>query len=135
MKIAVMPGDDIGPEITEAALTVLRVADSKFQLGLQFEMHEVGMASHRRIGTTISDAVVARAKQADGVLPGPAGMSAYPPVPGEASRQKMRRIGNRYDAPVARCLGFVLIGSSVVVPKFAIRWVDHGSGLRNHKPH
>ena len=94
MKIAVLPGDDIGPEITDAALTVLRAADSKFRLGLEFEMHEVGMVSHRRVGTTISDAVVAAAKHADGVLLGPAGMSAYPPasegggnVPGTIRKQ------------------------------------------------
>jgi 3-isopropylmalate dehydrogenase len=80
MTIAVLPGDDIGPEITEAALTVLRAADSKFHLRLEFEMHEVGMASHRRIGTTISDSVVEAARAADGVLLGPAGMSAYPPL-------------------------------------------------------
>ncbi len=94
MKIAVLPGDDIGPEITEAALTVLRAADAKFRLGLAFEIHDVGMASHRRIGTTLSDAVIDAARRANGVLLGPAGMTAYPPaseggrnVPGTVRKQ------------------------------------------------
>lgn len=53
MKLAVLPGDDIGPEITEATLKVLRTADLRFSLGLEFDMHQVGMAAHRRSGTTL----------------------------------------------------------------------------------
>ena len=80
MKIAVLPGDDIGPEITEAALTILRAADAKFGLGLEFDTHEVGMALYHRIGTTLTDEIVESVKSADGILLGPAGMTAYPPV-------------------------------------------------------
>ncbi len=80
MKISVLPGDDIGPEITEATLGMLQAANAKFDLGLEFTNHVVGMASYRKIGTTLSDDVIADAKAADGVLLGPAGMSAYPPV-------------------------------------------------------
>ncbi|MBI5111255.1 MAG: isocitrate/isopropylmalate dehydrogenase family protein [Rhodovulum sp.] len=80
MKIAVLPGDDIGPEITDATLAVLRTVDDVHRLGLDFEIHEVGMASHRRCGTTLPDRVVEMARAADGVLLGPAGMTAYPPL-------------------------------------------------------
>ena len=34
MKIAVLPGDDIGPEITDATLAVLEAADRRFDLDL-----------------------------------------------------------------------------------------------------
>jgi 3-isopropylmalate dehydrogenase len=80
MKLAVLPGDDIGPEITEAALEVLRAADRRYGLGLEFEMHEVGMAAHRRYGTTLPQATLEAARSADGVLLGPGGMTAYPPA-------------------------------------------------------
>lgn len=80
MKIAVLPGDDIGPEITEAALTVLGAADKRFALGLQFDVHEVGMASHRRSGTTLPDSALKATFDADAVLLGPGGMTEYPPV-------------------------------------------------------
>ncbi|MES0179041.1 isocitrate/isopropylmalate family dehydrogenase [Mesorhizobium sp. M0025] len=80
MRIAVLPGDDIGPEITEASLTVLNEADKRFGLGLQFDVHEVGMASHRRSGTTLPDAALKATVDADGVLLGPGGMTEYPPV-------------------------------------------------------
>lgn len=80
MKLAVLPGDDIGPEITAAALTVLDAVDSRFGLGLEYEQHEVGMAAHRRLGTTLPEAALAAARAADGIILGPAGMSAYPPA-------------------------------------------------------
>jgi 3-isopropylmalate dehydrogenase len=80
MKLAVLPGDDIGPEITESALRVLRAADTRFALGLEFDEYEVGMASHRRLGTTLPDAALQAAREADGILLGPGGMTAYPPV-------------------------------------------------------
>ena len=79
MRIAVLPGDDIGPEITEATLTVLRAVDQAHSLDLNFEVHEVGMAAHRKFGTTLPDTVIEKARDADGILLGPAGITAYPP--------------------------------------------------------
>ncbi len=94
MKIAVLPGDDIGPEITEAAVAVAKIASERFGLGLRFETHEVGMAAHRKGGTTMPDAALAAARAADGIILGPAGMTAYPPreqgginVPGTVRKQ------------------------------------------------
>jgi len=80
MKIAVLPGDDIGPEITEAAVAVLEAADKEFGLKLNLELHEVGMAAHRRCGTTLPDSAFNAAQAADGVLLGPAGVTNYPAV-------------------------------------------------------
>jgi len=80
MKLAILPGDDIGPEIVDATLMALAAADRRFGLELQFEPHEVGMASHRRNGTTLPERVIEAAIAADGVVLGPAGMTAYPPI-------------------------------------------------------
>lgn len=80
MKIALLPGDDIGPEISEATRQVLEVADRHLNLGLEFDVHEVGMDSYRRSGTTLPDSVIEACVAADGVVLGPGGMSAYPPV-------------------------------------------------------
>jgi 3-isopropylmalate dehydrogenase len=79
MRLVVMPGDDVGPEITAAALVGLEAADRTFGLGLELATVEVGMASHRRNGTTLTDAALAAALAADGVILGPCGMTAYPP--------------------------------------------------------
>jgi len=80
VNIVVMPGDDIGPEIVGAALDVLRAADAAHTLGLRFTEIEVGMASHRRNGTTLTDAAIQAALDADGVILGPCGMTDYPPL-------------------------------------------------------
>jgi len=79
LRILVLEGDGIGPEITGATLTVLRAADRKFVLGLSFETATIGWASHKVAGTTFPDAVEQKAKEADGVLLGPVSHNDYPP--------------------------------------------------------
>ena len=79
MNVLVLPGDDIGPEITAAALSVLERANAVHSLGLEFETREVGMASYRRARTTLPDSIVDEALAADGVVLGPCGMTEYPP--------------------------------------------------------
>ncbi len=78
--LLVLPGDGIGPEIVAATVEVLEAADRQFGLGLAYETAEIGFASLRNAGTTISDAVVERAKQAAGVVLGPVSHNDYPPV-------------------------------------------------------
>ena len=57
IRILVLEGDGIGPEITAATLAVLRAADAKFGLGLAFESAAIGWASHKAAGSTFPDAV------------------------------------------------------------------------------
>ncbi len=80
MDIVVMAGDDIGPEIVSAAMDVVKAADAGFSLGLRFTEVEVGMASHRKNGTTLTESAFQAAAQADGVIVGPCGMTDYPPL-------------------------------------------------------
>jgi len=79
MNILVLPGDDIGPEITAAALAVLERANAVYSLGLKFELRDVGVASYKKIGTTLPDSIVDEALAADAVVLGPCGMTDYPP--------------------------------------------------------
>ncbi len=80
MNLVVMAGDDIGPEIIAAAMAVVKAADAEFSLGLRFTDIEVGMASHRKHGTTLTDSALQAAIDADGVIVGPCGMTDYPPL-------------------------------------------------------
>ncbi|MGE0559944.1 MAG: isocitrate/isopropylmalate dehydrogenase family protein [Burkholderiales bacterium] len=80
MNLVVMAGDDIGPEIVAAAMAVVKAADAEFSLGLRFTEVEVGMASHRKHGTTLTDSALQAAIDADGVIVGPCGMTDYPPL-------------------------------------------------------
>jgi 3-isopropylmalate dehydrogenase len=79
VDILVLPGDGIGPEITEAALAVLRAADARFALDLRFETAAIGFVAYRAHGTTLPDAVLERARTADGIILGPISHMDYPP--------------------------------------------------------
>ncbi len=80
IRLLVLEGDGIGPEITAATLDVLDTLDAALGLHLSFEHAEIGLASLAKQGTTLPDAVVAAAKAADGVVLGPVSHNAYPPV-------------------------------------------------------
>ena len=73
MKIAVLPGDGIGPEIVAEAVKVLRTLD------LRFEMEEapVGGAAYEVAGHPLPEATLKLAKEADAVLFGAVGDWKY----------------------------------------------------------
>jgi 3-isopropylmalate dehydrogenase len=71
MRILVLPGDGIGPEITAATLSVLRAASARFGLALEFEEEVVGHESLKRHGTTVKPDLLDKARAADGLILGP----------------------------------------------------------------
>lgn len=79
MRILVLPGDGIGPEITDATLQVLRAADSAYDLGLEIEEHPIGFAALEQSGTTLPGETLARVREVDGVILGPVSHYDYPP--------------------------------------------------------
>jgi 3-isopropylmalate dehydrogenase len=78
MKILVLPGDGIGPEITTATLAVLEKANFVFDLKMEFQPDEAGLKALSRKGTTLPDDVMAAARAADGVILGPLSTYDYP---------------------------------------------------------
>lgn len=74
-----MPGDGIGPEITDATIKVLEAADRRFDLDLKFDTREIGFAAYEKTGTTLPDDLLARAREVDGILLGPISHMDYPP--------------------------------------------------------
>ena len=79
MKLLVLPGDDIGPEITPVAIAALEAADRRFGLGLDYTHGLIGMAAHAAYGSTMPDGLLESAMAHDGVILGPLGTYAYPP--------------------------------------------------------
>jgi 3-isopropylmalate dehydrogenase len=73
MKIAVLPGDGIGPEIIAEAVRVLRALDERFEL----EFADVGGAAYDRHGHPLPEATLELAKDADAVLFGAVGDWKY----------------------------------------------------------
>jgi isocitrate/isopropylmalate dehydrogenase len=79
MRLLVLAGDGIGPEISRATVAVLDAADRKFKLGIQYEHRDIGFAALEKSGTTLPEGVLERAREVDGVILGPISHLDYPP--------------------------------------------------------
>ena len=79
MKILVLPGDGIGPEITDATLKVLDRANAKYKLGLEWQQMEMGLEALKKRGSTLPDDVMEAARNAPGIILGPVDHLQYPP--------------------------------------------------------
>lgn len=73
MKIAVLPGDGIGPEIVAQAVQVL----NGLNLGLEMTEAPIGGAGYEAAGDPLPDATLKLAKEADAVLLGAVGDWKY----------------------------------------------------------
>lgn len=82
MKILVLPGDGIGPEIVGAGMRVLEAVNESRNLGLTFEHDVVGFASLEKHGTSIRPELLDKARRFDGVILGPQSNLEYPPPEG-----------------------------------------------------
>jgi 3-isopropylmalate dehydrogenase len=80
MKIAVLPGDGIGPEITAQAVKVLR-ALGKHGLGLEMQEAPIGGAGYEAAGDPLPEATLKLAQEADAVLLGAVGDWKYDTLP------------------------------------------------------
>ncbi len=90
MKIAVLPGDGIGTEITTQAVRVLKA------LGLPLTLEEapVGGAAYDQLGDPLPESTLALAKQADAILFGAVGGWQYDSLP-RAKRPEQAVLGLR----------------------------------------
>jgi len=90
MKVAVLPGDGIGPEIIAQALRVL----SKLELRIDFQETPVGGAAYAAHGDPLPEKTLSLAKQADAVLFGAVGDPKYDSLP-RAKRPEQAILGLR----------------------------------------
>lgn len=74
-KIALLPGDGIGPDVTREAVKALRALEPLLD-GVRFEMteHAVGAAEYLKSGNPLPEAAIEGCRQADAVLLGAMGL-------------------------------------------------------------
>lgn len=77
MKIAVLPGDGIGPEIVAQAIKVLNALN----IGLEMTEAPIGGAGYEAAGDPLPDATLKLAKESDAVLLGAVGDWKYDTLP------------------------------------------------------
>lgn len=71
MKLIILPGDGIGPEIAAASMEVLSAASQRLKLTLELREELTGYASLKQFGTTVRPELLSIVKQADGLILGP----------------------------------------------------------------
>ena len=112
MKIALLPGDGIGPEILREAVRVLEALRSD---GLKVETEEapVGGAAYEAAGDPLPAATLALAKQADALLFGAVGGPQYDALPRD-KRPERAILGLRKE-----CDFFANLRPATVFPELA----------------
>ncbi|MEM2103327.1 MAG: isocitrate/isopropylmalate dehydrogenase family protein [Candidatus Bathyarchaeia archaeon] len=75
-RIAVIPGDGIGPELTEATLKVLDAVQEKFDVQLKIVQAEAGDGCFNKKGTALPDETINEIKNSHACLKGPVGETA-----------------------------------------------------------
>ena len=77
MKILVLPGDGIGPEIVAEAVKVLLRLQQGFGLDIELEHGLVGGSAYDLHGTPLPQVTLQQAKDADAILLGAVGAPQY----------------------------------------------------------
>lgn len=72
-RIVLLPGDGVGPEVTESARRVLEATAQKFGLDLQMESHPMGGCAIDAVGSPLPDETLDACRSADALLLGAVG--------------------------------------------------------------
>lgn len=80
LRLLVMEGDGIGPEVARATVEVLGAVDERLGLDLSFASVPIGLAALRSRGSTFPAEALDAARRADGVILGPVSHNEYPPA-------------------------------------------------------
>lgn len=79
MKILILPGDAIGPEITTVTRRALEALDAKFGLNLDLVERDIGLVAYETTGQTMPDAVMEEIRATPFTILGPVSTMDYPP--------------------------------------------------------
>jgi len=114
-KIAVLPGDYIGPEVIVEALRVLEVVGRRFGHAFQFDEAPLGGAAWDRYGEHLPQSTIATCEQADAILKGPVGGPTQ-----ETGHPKWQGVETNALLPLRKHFDLVLNLRPIVVPEALI---------------
>ena len=83
MKIAVIPGDGIGPEVVEQTIVVLNAVGRKFNHRFYFEEVLMGGTAIDAVGVPLPDETLEICRNSDAVLLGAVGGPKWDNMPGD----------------------------------------------------
>jgi 3-isopropylmalate dehydrogenase len=75
-KISLIPGDGIGPELTEATLKILNAVQQKFNIALNIIQVEAGDRCFEKTGAALPEETIETIRNSDACMKGPVGETA-----------------------------------------------------------
>ncbi len=87
-RIAILPGDGIGPEIMEAAIEVLRAIEKKYGVHFEFKEGLIGGAAIDATGEPLPEETLKIAKESDAVLLAAVGGEKWDNLPTDKRPEK-----------------------------------------------
>lgn len=87
-KIAVLPGDGIGPEVMEQAVNILKTAGSIYGFDFEYEFADIGGAAIDNHGKALPDQTFKLCKDSDAILFGSVGGPQWEHLPPEAQPER-----------------------------------------------
>jgi len=113
IKVAVLPGDGIGPEITAQAVAVLHRLASQGYFSLEMDEAPVGGAGYRASGHPLPEATLRLCKSADAILFGAVGDFSLDTLPREL-RPEQAILGLRKELSL-----FANLRPAIIYPELA----------------
>ena len=87
-KIAVLPGDGIGPEVMTEAIKVLKTIEALFDFTFEYEFADVGGVAIDNQGKALPDSTLSLCEQSDAVLFGSVGGPKWEHLPPEQQPER-----------------------------------------------
>ena len=121
LKIALLPGDGIGPEVVNAAVEVMKIAAEKFNTTLTLNEYLVGGCSYDKFGTPLTEETLSACYDSDAVLLGAVGGTKWENLPQnlkpEAALLKLRKALGLYNNIRPAKVYSALLSSSTLKPE------------------
>lgn len=128
-KIAVLPGDGIGPEVMKEAVKVLRAVEQRFQFKLKLEYADVGGAAIDSHGVALPEQTLRLCEGSEAVLFGSVGGPKWESLPPEQQPERAallplrKHFGLFCNLRPAKIFG-ALVGSSPLKPEIVRQGFD-----------
>jgi len=87
-KIAVIPGDGIGKEVTEQGVKILKIIGEKCKMDFQLENGAMGGGAYDELGTCLPESTVKLCEESDAILFGAAGGPKWDVLPSDERPEK-----------------------------------------------
>ena len=87
-KIAVLPGDGIGPEVMKEAVKVLEAVCQKFKIELDFEFADIGGIAYDKHGSALPAQTLDLCETCDAILLGSVGGPRWESLPPEQQPER-----------------------------------------------